>query len=69
MLGGWYVPPGKCQVIWTITEGTIPTSRHAIQFRWTRIPQAPHPPADRTYACNFSISVGNRSAHGPGALG
>ena len=19
MLGGWYVPPGKCQVIWTIT--------------------------------------------------
>ena len=50
MLGEWYLPPGKCQVIWTITEGTIPTSRHAIKFRWTRIPQAPHPPADRTYA-------------------
>ena len=27
MLGEWYLPPGACQVISTITEGTISFSR------------------------------------------
>ena len=37
MLGEWYLPPGKCQVIWTITEGTISTSHPAILSASTRI--------------------------------
>ena len=31
MLGEWYLPPGECQVILTIPEGTISISHHAIQ--------------------------------------
>jgi hypothetical protein len=27
MLGEWYLPPGECQVISTITEGTISISQ------------------------------------------
>ena len=48
MLGEWYPPPGKCQVIWTITEGTISISHHAIQPLQTRILQAPFPQADKS---------------------
>ena len=38
MLAEWYLPPGKCQVIYAITEGTIPISHQAIQPLKTRIP-------------------------------
>ena len=30
MLGEWYLPPGMCQVILTIKEGTISISHHAL---------------------------------------
>ena len=33
MLGEWYLPPGMCQVILTITEGTISFSRPSIKIR------------------------------------
>ena len=32
MLGEWYLPPGECQVIWTITEGTISFSSPLIKI-------------------------------------
>jgi hypothetical protein len=47
MLGEWYLPPGECQVILTITEGTISISHHAIQRLQTRIPQIPFRHADK----------------------
>ena len=47
MLGEWYLPPGECQVIWTITEGTVSISHHAIHPLPTRIPQTPFPQADK----------------------
>jgi hypothetical protein len=47
MLGEWYLPPGECQVISTITEGTISISHHAIQRLQTRIPQTPFRHADK----------------------
>src|SRR5208283_5961706 len=48
MLGEWYLPPGECQVIWTITEGTVSISHHAIHPLPTRIPQTPFPQADKS---------------------
>jgi hypothetical protein len=56
MFGEWYLPPGKCQVIWTITEGTISISHHAIAILPTRIPQTPLPQADKSNAPQLTQS-------------
>jgi hypothetical protein len=37
MLGEWYLPPGMCQVILTIKEGTISISHHSRLSAQTRI--------------------------------
>ena len=41
MLGEWYLPPGECQVISTITEGTISLSQPESSSAPTRIFQTP----------------------------
>ena len=41
MLGEWYLPPGECQVISTITEGTISISQPESSSAPTRIFQTP----------------------------
>jgi hypothetical protein len=41
MLGEWYLPPGECQVISTITEGTISISRSPFLSTRTPITQIP----------------------------
>src|SRR5271157_4744259 len=50
MLAEWYLPPGECQVILPIKEGTISISHHAIQSVQTRITQTPFLQADNSYA-------------------
>jgi len=55
MLGEWYLPPGECQVISTITEGTISISqRHSCPLR-RGSPQPPSLLADKSHAlqCTF----------------
>jgi hypothetical protein len=41
MLGEWYLPPGECQVISTITEGTISISQPESSSAPTAIFQTP----------------------------
>ena len=41
MLGEWYLPPGECQVIWTITEGTISISHPGSLVRSDQDPPNP----------------------------
>ena len=43
MLGEWYLPPGECQVIWTITEGTISISHLAILTARAGLLRTPYP--------------------------
>src|SRR5208337_4389317 len=43
MFGEWYLPPGECQVIWTITEGTISISHLAILAARAGLPRTPYP--------------------------
>ena len=45
MLGEWYLPPGECQAIWTITEGTISISHLAILAARAGLPRTPYPEA------------------------
>src|ERR1017187_2040467 len=49
MLGEWYLPPGECQVISTITEGTISISHSACLSSQTRISKTPPLQADNFY--------------------
>ena len=46
MLGEWYLPPGECQVISTITEGTISISQLLSLSAPTTITQTPSLQAD-----------------------
>ena len=50
MLGEWYLPPGKCQVISAIKEGTISTSHPALLSSQTTISQTSSPLADKSHA-------------------
>jgi hypothetical protein len=52
MLGEWYLPPGMCQVISTITEGTISFSHASIQIRHN----ANHPNTVRVSIWRLNLS-------------
>ena len=49
MLGEWYLPPGECQVISTITEGTISISHSPFLSAQTRISQTSSLQADTSH--------------------
>ena len=49
MLGEWYLPPGACQVILPIKEGTISISHPARVSSQTRISQTSSPLADKPH--------------------
>ena len=48
MLGEWYLPPGKCQAISTITEGIVSISHPAPLSSQTRISQTSSPLVDKS---------------------
>jgi hypothetical protein len=50
MLGEWYLPPGACQVISTITEGTISISQPPSLSAQTRTSQTSSLPAHTSHA-------------------
>src|SRR5271166_5795976 len=77
MLGEWYLPPGKCQAISTITEGIISISHPAPLSSQTRIPQTSSPLVDKSQATQAALLQIRRSepcsglslvGPGPGAL-
>ena len=55
MLGEWYLPPGKCQAISTITEGIISISHPAPLSSQTRIPQTSSPLVDKSQATQAAL--------------
>ena len=61
MLGEWYLPPGKCQVISTITEGIISISLPAPLSSQTRIPQTSSPLVDKSQATQAALLQIRRS--------
>ena len=66
MLGEWYLPPGKCQAISTITEGIISISHPAPLSSQTRIPQTSSPLVDKSQATQAALLQIRRSE--PGAV-
>src|SRR5271157_3697075 len=67
MLGEWYLPPGKCQAISTITEGIISISHPAPLSSQTRIPQTSSPLVDKSQATQAALLQIRRSETGYGA--
>src|SRR5271157_1070760 len=65
MLGEWYLPPGKCQAISTITEGIISISHPAPLSSQTRIPQTSSPLVDKSQATQAALLQIRRSEAGP----
>ena len=61
MLGEWYLPPGKCQAISTITEGIISISHPAPLSSQTRIPQTSSPLVDKSQATQAALLQIRRS--------
>src|SRR5208337_680306 len=64
MLGEWYLPPGKCQAISTITEGIISISHPAPLSSQTRIPQTSSPLVDKSQATQAALLQIRRSEAG-----
>ena len=64
MLGEWYLPPGKCQAISTITEGIISISHPAPLSSQTRIPQTSSPLVDKSQATQAALLQIRRSEPG-----
>src|SRR5512135_142034 len=67
MLGEWYLPPGKCQAISTITEGIISISHPAPLSSQTRIPQTSSPLVDKSQATQATSLQIRRSDAGVNA--
>ena len=65
MLGEWYLPPGKCQAISTITEGIISISHPAPLSSQTRIPQTSSPLVDKSQATQAALLQIRRSEATP----
>src|SRR5271157_2073000 len=65
MLGEWYLPPGKCQAISTITEGIISISHPAPPSSQTRIPQTSSPLVDKSQATQAALLQIRRSEGRP----
>src|SRR5271157_5876030 len=61
MLGEWYLPPGKCQAISTITEGIVSISHPAPLSSQTRIPQTSSPLVDKSQATQAALLQIRRS--------
>ena len=61
MFGEWYLPPGKCQAISTITEGIISISHPAPLSSQTRIPQTSSPLVDKSQATQAALLQIRRS--------
>ena len=59
--GEWYLPPGKCQAISTITEGIISISHPAPLSSRTRIPQTSSPLVDKSQATQAALLQIRRS--------
>ena len=57
----WYLPPGKCQAISTITEGIISISHPAPLSSQTRIPQTSSPLVDKSQATQAALLQIRRS--------
>ena len=68
MLGEWYLPPGKCQAISTITEGIISISHPAPLSSQTRIPQTSSPLVDKSQATQAALLQIRRSEPAAGDL-
>src|SRR5271157_2913689 len=54
MLAEWYLPPGECQVILPIKEGTISISHPAFLSSRTRNSQTPSPQVDTPNVCRLT---------------